>query len=502
MLSPFPIVPLFGSLVFVMRYEPHEKERQSALFAALRNLLGRSPLRIEATPELLRVNREAVRLDAPGASLVQEQILLHGLQAIELPAGALEEDFLRIATVLAAFPGAYGSHEDLVTALGASGSRIGLTRGANEVEVYHEVAWRSPAGSDDGGDLAVRPGAISDVEHFQEVSFEGAAVPGMDEAVGPTSGAAIEPRVPLPVLLQQGREATAREDWPALLDVALRIIEAEAEAPSALAASTYRIELKRMVPRKPLGRIARMTHGDRKQEAILVLRRFGADSTELLMDLLVESNNLDERRGYYTAITQMNAGAESVMHHLDDRRWYVVRNSAEICGEMELAPAVPGLGKQVNHPDERVRKAVAGALARIATPMALERLGKMFTDPVASVRASALAHLSGPGARVVIGGIGALLAEEADGDVQHEALKALGRIGSDEGIPIIREWSMPGGKAVGRKTVALRIAGVRALEAIGPTAVNALTHLSRDADAEIRTAAAAALESLSPVGRR
>ena len=303
-------------------------------------------------------------------------------------------------------------------------------------------------------------------------------------------------------LLQQGHEATARADWNALLDVALRIMEGEAEAPSALAASTYRIELKRMVPRKPLGMIARMTHGDRKQEAIVVLRRFGADSTELLMDLLVESNHLDERRGYYTAITQMNAGAESVMHHLDDRRWYVVRNSAEICGEMGLAQAVPSLGRQAKHQDERVRKAVAGAFGKIATPMALEYAGKMLADPSPMVRASALTNLSGPKARGLVSGIGALLGEETDADVQHEALKALGRIGADEGIPILREWCMPGGKLVGRKPLALRVAGVKALESIGPTAVNVLTHLSRDADSDIRSAASAALVALSPEGRR
>jgi len=503
--SPFPIVPVFGSLVHVMRYEPHAKARQNALLAALRQLLGGSPLRIEATPEMLRVNDEAVSLDAPGASLVQEQSLLHGLRAIDLPAGALEEDFLRLATVLAAFPGTYGSHQELVTALGASAPRIGLTRGTNELEVYKEAPWQSAAGR--GGAEAdeappIHPGGISDFEHFQEVSIDAAAVRGRDEVVGPSSGALLEPRVPLPVLLQRGREATARADWHALLDVALQIIEAEAEAPSALAASTYRIELKRIVPRKPLGMIARMTHGDRKQEAILVLRRFGADSTELLMDLLVESNDLGERRGYYTAITQMNAGAESVMHHLDDRRWYVVRNSAEICGEMELAAAVPSLGRQAKHPDERVRKAVAGAFGKIATPMALEWVGKMLADPSPTVRASALAPLSGPRARGLIGGIGALLAEETDGGVQHEALKALGRIGSDEAIPILREWCMPGGKLGGRKPAALRLAGVKALEAIGPTAVNALTHLSRDADTEIRAASAAALEMLSPGGRR
>lgn len=244
--------------------------------------------------------------------------------------------------------------------------------------------------------------------------------------------------------------------------------------------------------------IAQLAHGERKHEAIALLRRFGADATEILMDLLVEAMNMGERRGYHSAISQMSEGTDVIIQHLNHQHWYVVRNAAELCGEMELAGAVPPLTLQVAHPDERVRKAVAQALSRIGTTGTVEPLRKLIQDPSADVRMQALAHLTGRKARGMVVPIGDLLRKEEDSDVQHEALLALGRIGSLDAIALLKEYAAPGGKVLNRKPVPLRLTAVRALAKAGPAATDVLAILQDDEAAEVRAAATAALAAIRP----
>ena len=92
--------------------------------------------------------------------------------------------------------------------------------------------------------------------------------------------------------------------------------------------------------------------------------------------------------------------------------------------------------------------------------------------------------------------IGELLQREEDAAVQHEALLALGRIGSPEGIVILSDWASAGG-LLRRKSMASRLTAVQGLALAGPAAAGALTTLQRDASKEIRDAATSALQTLT-----
>jgi hypothetical protein len=502
--SPYPATVLFGALLFVLRHQSHAKEHHAALLAALRAALDGVGMHLEADPESFRLNGEEVALQAPGVMFVNEQLLLHGVRQADVPFGTTDEDFIRLATVLASFAGTYDSFQQVIAALGPTAGRIALTPGANQFEVFGVVPWRprtvfGPEAEEGGLDVPeiVRQDS-SEFERQHDISID---LPGESDGstVGmPTRGRSAAARPPLDVLLKQGRDAIEREDWDGLLEAALLIVEAEAEAPTELASSTHRIELKRLLSRKHLAMIARLAHGERKQEAIALLRRFGADATEILMDLLVEAMNMGERRGYHSAISQMNEGTDVIIQHLGHQHWYVVRNAAELCGEMELAGAVPLLTQQIDHPDERVRKAVAQALSRIGTVGTVDPLRHLFQDPSATVRIQAVAHLGGRRARGMTFPIGEMLRKEENPDVQHEALLALGRIGSPEAIALLKEYAAPGGKVLNRKPVPLRLTAVRALSTAGPPAADALAALQNDDSADVRAAATAALAALRP----
>lgn len=494
--SPYPVAAVFGSLIFVMRHQPEARADQVALATAIDAALDGAGLEIDAEPEALRVGGTPVPLDAPGATMVNEQMLLHGLCRIGGRKETPPEHLIRLAGVLAAFAGSYDAFEEVLKALGPSAEWFRLKRSPNEFEVFRATPFRPRAIDAHDKDLSL-PEA-SAFERAESVRLDPSAAKERDGDVSLSGEYATPPRPSLDVLLRRGRDAIAREDWGGLLESALQIVEAESEAPSELAGSTYRIELKRLMSRKHLAAIARLAHGERKQETIALLRRFGSDSTEILMDLLIEAMSMGERRGYYSALTQMSEGSDTIVAHLGHSLWYVVRNAADLCGEMRIAEAVPELARQVKHPDERVRKSVAEALGKIGTTATTDPLRQLLADPADAVRLQAVAYLGGRSARGLSPTLGELLKTEQNTEVQFEALRALGRIGTPDAILLLKESAAPGGKVVGRKPLPYRLNAVRALAMVGPAAQDALLALSKDDTPEIRTAAAEVLAGFRP----
>jgi hypothetical protein len=490
MASPYPTAAVLGSLIFVMRHERGAPEHQQALLRMFRAMLPDGELAVEAAPRELRVGGEAVSLDAPGAALFGEQLLLHEIQAAVIPADISDQDLLHFATVLSAFPGTYPTYGAVVAALGPTAERIRLTRAAGDFEHFstethgaHMVA--EPLGESHSG-----------LYQYQPTELDPNAAEKTESVDAPTHGSASPSRPGIDTLLTQCREAIDRQDWEALLDAAVQVVETENDITSGLAASINRIEFKRMMSRGTIGMIARLTRGERKQEAITVLRRFGVDGTEVLMELLVEATNIDDRRGFYSALIQMNQGTNVIVQHLNHPEWYVVRNAADLCGELALAEAVPELARQTQHPDERVRKAVAEALGKISTPAGMGTLAKMLSDPASGVRLQVVAHLRGRRVRGMTGPIGELLQREENAAVQHEALLALGRIGSPEAIALLTQWAAGSGGLLRRRPMSARLTAVQALALAGPAAISALAALQRDPTKDIREAAAVTMQAM------
>lgn len=486
--SRLPLAPLLGALVHLTRYEPQAAEAHAALLRVILDLLDSRPLKITAEREALLLNRERISLNVPGAMLLHEQLLVHGIAALELPGALAEADLLRVIAVIAAFPGTYGRWEEVVAALGGAAERIRLTPSGEAQEVYRLSGGRLGAGIQQGDARDELELQRADAE---EIAEEAAEV--TEEVIEPADSGAAPARPTLGAILSQGREAAAQQNWDRLLDAALMLVEAEDLAPSERTGRTFRLELKRLVSLEHLENLARLAHGERRLEVIGLLRRFGAAGTETLVEQLVQAPSLSERRSYYTAITQMRAGAEAIFGRLDDPLWYVARNAAELCGDMEIEDAVPALGQQITHEDERVRKSVASALARIGTPLALEWLRRMFQDQSPMVRRQALAQLAGVPVRQMSAAIAELLEREEDPDVQREALLALGRSGSDEAIATLAAWAAPRSRRFGRNPLPLRLLAVKALANAGPPAAAALSSLVRDEAPEVRAAVGEAL---------
>jgi HEAT repeat protein len=293
-------------------------------------------------------------------------------------------------------------------------------------------------------------------------------------------------------LILQGRSAVDAGDYDALLQVTQDFLDATEGTKSEASARMHRLELKRLLSKHHIAQFARMAAtGNQRELAISVLRRLGSDATEILMDLLVETEAMAERRGYFSALTRMEDGTEIIIHHLDHPTWYVVRNAAELCGEMRLGKSVAKLAQHVTHADERVRKSVAVALSRISTPEVLEPLSRLLKDASPAIRVTVLGNLEGSKSRPLAMPLAALLESEEHPDVQREILRALGRIGTPDALLALRRVA---NGEVRRLPKRLRLQAIESLGGSGTPGAQILRTLAGDADSEIGSAAARALQ--------
>lgn len=464
--------------------------RESILL--LLDALGGQPLRIETSAGGLALNGRQVPRDVPGAGLVSERLLSHLVRVVSIPGGVEAADILGLARTLAGYPGAFASWHDLEKALGPA-TRITLTEGLPGQDYVHDEpkALRlSKAGSDslETGDLyAAEDGGLIPMPLPSDL----AVVP---VALRPSGGPKEDHRK-LERLLIRGRSAVDAGDWGATLTIAREFLQAEREAVNESSARLYRMELKRLISRKEISNIARLAaKGNRREEAVEVLQRLGAAATESLMDLLAESEALGERRGYYSALTRMADGNEIIVHHLTNPHWYVVRNAADLCGEMALAEAVPNLVGQVDNPDERVRRSVLGALIRIGGREVIEPIARSFRDPVPSVRQFVLGMIEGDWARSLAMPLMNMLQAEEHPDVIREILKALGRIGTPDAVMALRQVATGGMKRLKKKS---RLQAIEALGLTGDAGSQSLEALAKDKDKEIAAAADWALGNVA-----
>jgi HEAT repeat protein len=293
----------------------------------------------------------------------------------------------------------------------------------------------------------------------------------------------------------QADQAYRREDWEELLSVATKVLTAEAAEQDEGRRRRYSVTLRRILPKSALQHIARAALMEgRRAEATAVLKRMEADGVEALLELLTAAPTLAERRGYFGVLTKMESGTDRIVTRLNHPDWFVVRNVAELCGELRLAGAVRPLADQVAHRDERVRRAVAGALGKIGSPDVLAPLRKLVNDPEPVVRLQAVQGLESPWARGLAMSLAVRLPEESNADVLRELHLALGRLATPEAVQALRAAAAPGKGLLNRKPVTSRLSAIEGLGlAGGPGAAGALQELLGDDDEAVRGAAAKAL---------
>jgi len=287
------------------------------------------------------------------------------------------------------------------------------------------------------------------------------------------------------------------------LHVAAGLVRQEQALKDGPVHRAYVIALRRMYTTPLLQEFARLLQvPGHRADASAVLRRGGEQGVEVLLDVLVSASVMEDRRMAFDLLRQMTEGSEQLIKMLGHHEWYVVRNVAELVGELGLDEAVPALAKHLGHDDERVRRAAALALAKIGTGATAEPLRRALRDKSSDVRIQAALGVGGRRSSALAMPLVVALDEEGDESVRRELLFALGRIGTSDAVQALIRLAQPG-RLFGRKPAAMRLAAVEALRIAGtPAAFGTLEGLGDDNDAEVQAAALAAVAELKRKHRK
>ncbi|MDP3910562.1 MAG: HEAT repeat domain-containing protein [Gemmatimonadales bacterium] len=488
--------------------DPTAKEEQKREFRALISLLKEEGATLTAQEGRVSVNGRT--LDGGPLGALAQRLEFHAVSEIVIPPDAPLQETFELLRALADQPGS----DDIATRLRASGAeRISVAMQPPPLEPEPIV----PQGTDGVSSVPLAgipllyhatppPAAPADVPSIVQDSLSAGFSPAT-AATRPTGELMAElarrpdgPQVGdlLAVLGRQLETAMRQSRVAQVLDILTGVVSAEQQVSDATRRRQYSIALKRMYTKSVLEAIAQLAGAPgHRDDALAALRRAGEDGVEVLLDLLVAAPTVEERRGVFVALTGMKEGTDQLVHMLGHHQWFVVRNVAELAGELALEDAVPALAQQLDHTDERVRKAVALALAKIGSRGAAEPLRRALRDKSPEVRIQAALGVGGRRSSALAMPLVVAMEEEADENVEKELMLALGRIGSAAAVQALIKFAQPGGKLFGRKSSALRTTAVEALRlAATPAAVGTLEGLTADGDKNVRAAALAALLDL------
>lgn len=515
MATPQDFAASFARALDLFR-DPGAREEQKAQFRTLAGTLKVDGVTISAQDGKLLVNGAPV----VGDTLLQ-RLEFHSVKEIAIPADPPLAEMFELLRALAAQPG----EEDIASRLRASGATRVSVRMQTFVFGTPIAPVSAPAARNPRPDVAPPPSTPRDVpgasrdttaaasgtEDIPDIVREASAQSvGFSPAAAATrtTGDLIaqlkdKPEGPhvgelLAVLGRQLETAMKTKHISQALTIVAGIIRAEQQVSDASRRRQYSIALKRMYNKALLEAIAEVAnHPTDREDSLLVLRRAGEDGVEVLLDLLVAAPTIEERRGIFMALTGMKEGTDQLVHMLGHHQWFVVRNVAELAGELGLDEAVPALAQQLEHDDERVRKAVALALAKIGSSSAAEPLRRALRDKSPEVRMQAALGVGGRKSSALAMPLVVAMEEEEDEGVERELILALGRIGSTAAVQALIKFAQPGGRLFGRKPAALRATAVEALRiAATPAAIGTLEGLTDDGDKEVRAAAQSALSNL------
>jgi hypothetical protein len=487
MTAPSQVAHDFASMLFLLRDRPEARDEHARASTALVEGLGGRGIDLRATDEGLRVYGEPVADSQPLAAALRTHLLDRGIGELRIEPAATARDLLEVLGALVPPPAVFRSIHEMSMSLDAAvRDRVFIAPPAPD-EIDRSGPWSAYR--------SISPEIVRQADSLQPPMAEG-IVAQMPELLADIEENPDDPSIAdrLNDVVRVSDDLAARKDWLGVLRAASVVVSAERRSREGSNSRAFGIAIRRMLPRSILEQIARLTPSpDHRNDVVPVLQRLGADSTETLLGLLASAERIEERRAYFAALRQMTEGTDLLVNMLTHDEWYVVRNVADLCGEMRLESSVSRLARHASHPDERVRRSVAGALAKISTPPTVEPLRQLLRDASPAVRLQALQNVSEQNRGLAMS-IAVLLDSETHPDVLRELMMALGRIGTSDAVQALVRASEPGGRLFRRKPQTTRLAAVEALGAAGTTAAAAaLRNLTSDADEYIRRAAERAL---------
>ncbi|UCD23921.1 MAG: HEAT repeat domain-containing protein [Gemmatimonadota bacterium] len=505
------IAILCARIVDLLRRNPNAVDEQKA---ALRSLLEVSHTRsftVRVQGQRLAVEGSLVPPDVPFVADFVSQMRSHGVGEVIVAQGTAALDMMHLFRAISqsASEGADGSavRQSLID---AEVRRVAVVELASEAVADERSARRVT----DALDASAVGGEAQDWEsEFLDIIPESEGA-GFTELMERTKGKVVSPTAAAGNLSRSGSvpEVTkalksvtvgvSRAVHDGRLEEAveglMKVLREEEEVVDDEIKEAYLLALRGLLTPEILQPLSKLLidplYG---RDIIRIMRRAGLKGTQLMLEQLIAAPTFAERRAYLDALRQVEEGTDIIINMLGHHEWYVVRNVADLVGELAIEEAIPALGKSVEHGDARVRLAVGVALAKIGTPLTVRFLRSTLHDKDPRVRASVARELGGSGlSALVMPLINAIDAEELD-EVRAEYYRALGRIGTPDAIRALTDVARKTGGLFRGRGGALRTAAVEGLAAAGgDEAKRVLESLKRDRDKDVRDAALAGLRKL------
>ena len=248
-----------------------------------------------------------------------------------------------------------------------------------------------------------------------------------------------------------------------------------------------------------IGKLIEEEAGVRLEDAHSYLLLLQKNAIPPLIQLLGKLKNSKTRRMVCDALAEIGKNAiDLFVPFIDDRRWYLVRNIVYILGRIGREQAFPYLQKTFHHEEVRVRRETVQAFGLIGGPKAVGFLVRALTDGDVRIRSMAAINLGKIGKTA---GLIPLLEVVQSKDFQKNDpteikafFDAIGMIGSNEALPVLRQLLEKKGWFGRGKTDEVRIGAARALAMIGTPEAKAIVESGRQSkDEAIREACLRAL---------
>ena len=296
-------------------------------------------------------------------------------------------------------------------------------------------------------------------------------------------------------------ETAARDARPALVcEILCRVTRREPQIQEFEAKRAFVMAQRRLAKPQLLRAITQeLPHaGAQRDTFIAVLTRAGEDGADALIEQIAAISGQNERRVYFDALLQLQAGIPTLIHMLGDARWFVARNAAELLGEMQAREAEPQLTELLRHDDDRVRRAATSALMRLGTTRAMNAIQEALKDAAPAMRMQAAAALVARKDVKTAATLVRALEDEKDDEVQAAFLLALGKLATPDAVQRLLKAAEPERGLFKKKSTAFRVAAVQGLgEARTPEATEALKGLVGDKDDDVATSAKVALQRIA-----
>lgn len=547
----------YARLLWLLLHEPANVDEQKATLRALVTVSKDGAVSMAASGDALTANGTAVPGALSGVREVARQMGSHGIGEIAFDAGSAAAGILGSARLVAgeAAVGDGGvAALAKLQALGASGVRFvarpvsqpvaapaaalataapvttaapmavsatAQTRdagtlpdfGLGEVDVLDEQAIQAQLSPTPRANVAIPASTESRAAEggmFEQFAASRAPTAGPAELLAQldqATGANVLTRV-LDDLVSIA-ESAARDARPALVcEILCRVTRREPQIHEFESKRAFVMALRRLAKPQLLRALTQeLPHaGDRRDAFVAVLARAGEDGADALIEQIAAISGQNERRVYFDALLQLQAGIPTLIHMLGDARWFVARNAAELLGEMQTREAEPQLTELLRHSDDRVRRAATSALMRLGTTRALNAIQEALKDGAPAMRMQAAAALVARKDVKTAAALVRALEDEKDDEVQAAFLLALGKLATPDAVQRLLKAAEAERGLFKKKSTAFRVAAVQGLaEARTAESVEALRGLVNDKDDDVASSAKVALQRIakqSPSGTR